>query len=57
MRLQTESELSETLKLSLMQCVKEACGVTPEVQFVPARSLMAQGANWKVRKFVDLRIH
>ena len=56
-RLQTESELSDILKLSLMQCVKEACGITPEVQFVPARTLMTQGANWKVRKFVDLRVH
>ena len=57
MRLQTESEGSDTLKLSLMQCVKDACGVTPEVQFVAAQTLMAQGASWKLRKFVDLRVH
>jgi hypothetical protein len=57
LRLQTESEASDALKLTLVQCVKQACGVTPQVQFVPAHALMAQGASWKARKFVDLRAH
>jgi phenylacetate-CoA ligase len=57
MRLQTESQASDSLAQSLVQCVKQACGVTPQVQFVHAQTLMAQGASWKARKFVDLRTH
>ena len=57
MRVQTESEASDVLRVALMQCVKQACGITPEVQFVPAQTLMVQGAGWKARKFVDLRAH
>jgi phenylacetate-CoA ligase len=57
MRLQTESVPSDALKLSLVQSIKQACGITAEVLFVPAQSLMAQGTSWKARKFTDLRKH
>ena len=57
MALQVEAEAADALKASLIQCVKQACGVTPELQFVGPQTLMAQGASWKARKFVDLRSH
>ena len=57
MTLQVEAEAADALKASLVQCVKQACGVTPELQFVGPRTLMAQGASWKARKFKDLRSH
>jgi phenylacetate-CoA ligase len=57
MKLQVEAGASDTLKAALVQCVKDACGITPEVHFEPAQTLWAQGASWKARKFVDQRVY
>jgi len=57
LRLQVEAGVVGVPSAALLQCVKQACGITPEVVWVPAQTLMTQGAAWKARKFVDLRPH
>ena len=57
LRLQVEAGVVGVPSAALLQCVKQACGITPEVVWVPSQTLMTQGAAWKARKFVDLRPH
>ena len=46
-----QDPLAERLALK----VKDAVGVTPQVEFVAAETLVDQSTSWKTKKFVDLR--
>ncbi|MEO7242388.1 MAG: AMP-binding protein [Variovorax sp.] len=57
LELQVEETDAQARRVALAQCVKEACGVTPQVVFVAPGALMATDASWKSKKFADLRAH
>lgn len=46
-----QDPLAERLALK----VKDAVGVTPQVEFVATETLVDQSTSWKTKKFVDLR--
>lgn len=57
LELQVEDLSDPARSLVLVQCVKNACGVTPRVVFVAPQALMSGDASWKSKKFTDLRPH
>jgi phenylacetate-coenzyme A ligase PaaK-like adenylate-forming protein len=53
--LQLEGEGDAATQADLAASIKAACGVTPEVEFVPSAALAPSGAGWKAKKFIDRR--
>ena len=57
LELRVEGSADPKLEQALLACVKNACGVTPQVAFVQPQALLASDAGWKSKKVIDLRPH
>lgn len=57
LELRVEGRADPQLSQTLIACVKDACGVTPQLAFLPLNGLATTDSSWKSKKFTDLRSH
>ncbi len=57
LELRVEDRADSQLSQVLIACVKNACGVTPQIAFLPPQALALTDSSWKSKKFADLRVH
>ncbi|MEO8856550.1 MAG: AMP-binding protein [Burkholderiaceae bacterium] len=57
LELRVEGGADPHLSQVLLACVKTACGVTPQIAFLPPQALAATDSSWKSKKFADFRTH
>lgn len=55
LELRVEGGADPRLSQRLVTCVKNACGVTPQLAFLPPQALADTDSSWKSKKFADLR--